>query len=189
MTDTCGRSKRDGSGDSCSLPAGWGTEHVGEGACKLHGGNTGRGKDNPNYKHGAYSKFAEYDDDVLDAVDAMTAEGDIAVLEDLRAERLSQYYTVLQYYAQSEGVQVAQDVLDAIESGEQVDKGLVGELARVMQVSTKSMDNLIARVQSLTNDIADRKGDAPRTVAEEHRLDDDQLERLGASIENAYGDA
>jgi hypothetical protein len=42
MTDTpaCGRSKRDGSGESCSLPAGWGTDHVGDGACKLHGGGS-----------------------------------------------------------------------------------------------------------------------------------------------------
>lgn len=38
MTDTCGRTKRDGSGDPCGLAAGWGTDHPGEGACKYHGG-------------------------------------------------------------------------------------------------------------------------------------------------------
>lgn len=38
MTDQCGRTKRDGSGDACELPAGWGTDHPGEGACKHHGG-------------------------------------------------------------------------------------------------------------------------------------------------------
>lgn len=36
--EICGRTKRDGSGDACALPAGWGTDHQGEGACKLHGG-------------------------------------------------------------------------------------------------------------------------------------------------------
>lgn len=43
----CGRPKRDGTGD-CTRPAGWGTDHVGAGACKLHGGRT-------PVKHGLYS--------------------------------------------------------------------------------------------------------------------------------------
>lgn len=34
----CGATKRDGSGEECQLPAGWGTDHTGEGRCKLHGG-------------------------------------------------------------------------------------------------------------------------------------------------------
>src|SRR5438445_284324 len=36
----CGSRKRDGSGDTCALPAGWGTDHVGIGKCRLHGGKT-----------------------------------------------------------------------------------------------------------------------------------------------------
>lgn len=36
----CGAMKRDGSGDRCAQPAGWGTGHVGDGHCKLHGGST-----------------------------------------------------------------------------------------------------------------------------------------------------
>jgi len=48
MTDTCGRTKRDGSGDPCELPAGWGTDHPGEGACKHHGGNAGAPEGNDN---------------------------------------------------------------------------------------------------------------------------------------------
>lgn len=37
MTDEiCGATKRDGSGEKCQLPAGWGTDHVGEGKCKHH---------------------------------------------------------------------------------------------------------------------------------------------------------
>jgi len=46
--DTCGRTKRDGSGESCGLPAGWGTDHPGEGPCKLHGGNAGAPEGNNN---------------------------------------------------------------------------------------------------------------------------------------------
>lgn len=35
----CGADKRQGEG-TCTRPAGWGTPHVGTGACKLHGGST-----------------------------------------------------------------------------------------------------------------------------------------------------
>ena len=42
----CGAKKRDGSGDHCQLRAGWGTDHAGVGACKLHGGSTRNGRRN-----------------------------------------------------------------------------------------------------------------------------------------------
>jgi len=49
MTDSiCGATKRDGSGDCCEQPAGWGTNHVGEGRCKLHGGKAGAPNSNQN---------------------------------------------------------------------------------------------------------------------------------------------
>lgn len=35
----CGAKKRQGEG-TCQRPAGWGTDHAGEGRCKLHGGST-----------------------------------------------------------------------------------------------------------------------------------------------------
>lgn len=42
----CGARKHQGGG-TCTQVAGWGTDHVGEGPCKLHGGNT------PNVAKGA----------------------------------------------------------------------------------------------------------------------------------------
>jgi hypothetical protein len=39
----CGAKKRQGEG-FCHRPAGWGTDHVGSGRCKLHGGSTRSGK-------------------------------------------------------------------------------------------------------------------------------------------------
>lgn len=36
----------------CQKPAGWGTKHVGEGRCRLHGGNAGR-----PIEHGERSKY------------------------------------------------------------------------------------------------------------------------------------
>lgn len=47
---------RCGRADNCALAAGWGTEHVGVGACKLHGGNAGAPVGNRNAAtHGAWS--------------------------------------------------------------------------------------------------------------------------------------
>lgn len=46
---------RCGRADDCGLAAGWGTEHVGVGACKLHGGNAGAPEGNDNaVTHGAW---------------------------------------------------------------------------------------------------------------------------------------
>lgn len=49
----CGAKKRQGEGN-CTRPAGWGTDHVGQGRCKLHFGN------NP-IKHGRYSSIQRAD--------------------------------------------------------------------------------------------------------------------------------
>lgn len=59
MTDHCGATKRDGSGDQCELPAGWGTDDD-SGRCKYHGGavegqGAPEGNDNAT-KHGAWSE-------------------------------------------------------------------------------------------------------------------------------------
>src|SRR5690554_4493567 len=59
---TCGAKTRKGT--PCLRPAGWGTDHPGEGKCKLHGGkSTGprdktKLKENKNAeKHGFFSKY------------------------------------------------------------------------------------------------------------------------------------
>jgi len=51
-TKICG-AKTKKSGEPCQKPAGWGTDHVGVGKCKLHGGAT-------PVKHGMYSKYTNH---------------------------------------------------------------------------------------------------------------------------------
>lgn len=51
----CGAKTR--AGTPCRRPAGWGTDHVGEGRCKLHGGRSPRGFLHPRYKHGRYAEY------------------------------------------------------------------------------------------------------------------------------------
>lgn len=52
----CGGKKR--GGGLCQRPAGWGTDHVGIGYCKLHNGNVPKGVGHHEFKHGGYSKYA-----------------------------------------------------------------------------------------------------------------------------------
>lgn len=52
----CGAKNR--SGKACGKPAGWGTDHVGTGRCRLHGGASLKGSQTPAFKHGRYSKYA-----------------------------------------------------------------------------------------------------------------------------------
>lgn len=55
MIARCGATTR--AGAPCKHEVGWGTDHVGEGRCKLHGGASLRGADSPNFKHGEQSKY------------------------------------------------------------------------------------------------------------------------------------
>lgn len=48
----CGAKKRQGGG-TCTQKAGWGTDHVGKGRCKLHGGVSG------TLTHGRYSQVSD----------------------------------------------------------------------------------------------------------------------------------
>lgn len=52
----CGRNRKHGRG-ICKNPAGYGTDHLGDGPCKYHGGTIGRGVKNHRFKHGLYSKY------------------------------------------------------------------------------------------------------------------------------------
>ena len=58
--NTCGARTR--AGTPCRHPAGWGTDHVGEGRCKLHGGSSLRGVQHPNFIDGRHSKHFDPSD-------------------------------------------------------------------------------------------------------------------------------
>jgi len=68
--ETCGAQTRDGG--ECKRRAGWGTDHVGEGRCKQHGGkdrNKGggpEGEDNGAFEHGGFSEDTD-DTEIIQA--------------------------------------------------------------------------------------------------------------------------
>lgn len=89
----CGAKKR--KGGICTRPAGWGTEHPGEGRCKLHSGSSPRGANSPHFKTGLYSKYASAsiqskNDDFI-AADPLDLTSELALARALLAEFLSRY--------------------------------------------------------------------------------------------------
>ena len=86
----CG-AKAKSTGEPCQLPAGFGTDHVGEGRCKFHGGcNTGP-KDNTGNKnarkHGAYETIIrdQLDDEEEEIFDEVSSDKNLD--EELRILR------------------------------------------------------------------------------------------------------
>lgn len=85
----CGAKTRGGT--PCKQPAGWGTNHVGEGRCKLHGGKSTGPKDrkkqsksqkknNNAEKHGLFSKYLP--DETMDLVNNIEGLNTIDILWD-----------------------------------------------------------------------------------------------------------
>lgn len=79
--DLCGATNRNG--EPCQLKAGWGTDHLGVGRCKFHGGASTGPKDatgNKNArKHGAYEKVLrdQLDDNEKELFDGVSDDYDL----------------------------------------------------------------------------------------------------------------
>lgn len=71
------RNKRPG---RCGNPAGWGTDHKGEGACKYHGGATPRGPASPHFKHGRYSRYMK--DSLAGIMEQLRKEVDLESIDE-----------------------------------------------------------------------------------------------------------
>lgn len=86
----CGAKTRAGS--PCRRPAGWGTDHVGDGRCKLHGGkSTGAPKKNQNSKkHGFFSKHIP-----KETLDIMNGLGDFSPADMLWDQISIQYAAII----------------------------------------------------------------------------------------------
>jgi hypothetical protein len=157
MTDTvCGRPKRQGEGE-CQLPAGWGTEHTGEGACKLHGGNTPRGEDNPAFKHGLFSDYLDEED--RRAAEALEEYGNAEKLEELINWRLARLRRAVRELSEEDEMSFW-DAFEAIldQTGE-VEKGEIRELARMLDQNNRAMQEEIDLVRKLIKDHDSIAGD------------------------------
>ena len=91
QSEMCGAATRDGG--ECQRRAGWGTDHVGEGRCKQHGGRAGapEGEDHGQYEHGAFAEKIEADDIISAFEDAADADNLSPVWMRLAGEAFARY--------------------------------------------------------------------------------------------------
>lgn len=150
MTDTCGGTKRDGSGDACSLPAGWGTDHVGEGKCKLHGGANATGEDNGAFKHGLFSDYLDEED--REAVDALDEYGDVAKLDELINWRLARLRRAVRALNDSERSSFWDAFEDLVAQTGPIESAELRELAKMLGQHDRAMQNEIDLVRKLIKD-------------------------------------
>lgn len=144
MGDVCGAQKRDETEDTCQLPAGWGTDHVGQGRCKFHGGAS-------PVKHGRYSKIER--DEISDLISEFEEEDDpLDILPELAAaralltdfiDRYDQYLTALiaWYEDNDEKPKQVLDISEAIRFLEKVTK-MAHRERRLQQENAVSRDDL-----------------------------------------------
>jgi len=84
---TCGaRTKR---GTPCQLPAGWGTDHLGEGRCKLHGGKSTGPRNGPGiYRTRVKATYQEIYDTFRNDTDIKKLDDEVALVKTLIVEAL-----------------------------------------------------------------------------------------------------
>lgn len=109
----CGARKRQGDG-TCKRPAGWGTDHPGEGQCKLHGGSTHGRTAAANIRQAEREAFAELARmNVPPVTDALTElarlAGQVIAWRDSMAEQVNKL-TTLGYENDKTGEQLRTDV-------------------------------------------------------------------------------
>lgn len=149
----CGRKKRQGEG-CCMRPAGWGTNHVGEGACKLHGGNN-------IVKHGRYSQVRSTRIRELIAKHMADPEP-LNVLPELATAR-----------------SFLEDTIDRVKTGETpIDPGVVsGIMAHIETIS-----RIVKRIEDIRSQDAISRPELIRVLTEMGRIAENRITQIGRGI-------
>lgn len=148
----CGANKRDGSGDKCSLPAGWGTDHVGEGNCKLHGGAAvKKGRENPNFKHGLFSDHLDEQDQ--ETIEILEEYGDAEKLDSLINWRLARLRRAVESLHDDEDARTFWDAFEELvaQTGDP-EPDQIKQLAKMLSSGNRAMQEEIDLVRKLIKD-------------------------------------
>lgn len=148
MTNTCNATNRHG--EPCGLPAGWGTDHVGDGRCKLHGGASKRGKDAPGFKHGLFSDYLDPKD--RDAIDALDEYEDAEKLDELINWRLARLRRAVRALSEDSEQNFWAAFSELVEQVGEPDADQIQELARMLSSGNRAMQAEIDLVRKLIKD-------------------------------------
>jgi len=141
----CGRTD-----DECGLPAGWGTDHTGVGACKLHGGATPTGEDNPAFEHGLFSDHLSETD--RRTIDVLEKYGDAEKLDELINWRLARLRRAVRALNDGEEQNFWDAFAEIVDSAGPIEAEEIQELARMLDKGNRAMQQEIDIVRKLIKD-------------------------------------
>lgn len=142
---------RCGRNDGCGLAAGWGTDHVGVGACKLHGGASLRGKESATFKHGLFSDYL--DDQDREAISILEEYGDADKLDELINWRLARLRRAVEAMHDDADQRTFWDAFEALvrQTGDP-EADQIKELAKMLSAGNRAMQDEIDLVRKLVKD-------------------------------------
>ena len=149
MTENiCGATNRHG--EPCGLPAGWGTDHVGDGRCKLHGGASPRGEEHPNFEHGLFSDYLGEED--RRTVDALEEFDDAEKLDELVNWRLARLRRYLREMSEEDEMSFWDAFREVVHAVDEVEDAEIRELAKMLDKNNRAVQAEIDLVRKLIKD-------------------------------------
>lgn len=134
----------------CRNRSGYKTDHVGDGRCFLHGGNSPRGSKSPNFKHGLFSDYLSEDD--REDMEVIEARGNLANLQsmiDYEFLRLRRAIRNIEGEEENDGFWDAYNriVSEAADTGLDSDK--ISSLAELFDSSHRALNERIEEIRRL----------------------------------------
>ncbi|WP_128381264.1 hypothetical protein [Streptomyces cavernae] len=177
----CGAQKRQGEpGETCTFVAGWGTDHVGTGRCRLHGGNT------RNQRAAAHAQKAEQEARALLAsLDVTPVDNPFTALSRLAGQAVAWQETIagivnqlgdrVRYEGAGGNEQLRAEIVlyeRAMDRCAQV-LGMIARLNiedRMARVSEQQAEIVVAAIEAAlaAAGVTGRDADEARTVAARH---------------------
>lgn len=180
--DVCGATRKQGDdGATCQLPAGWGTDHVGEGRCKLHGGASSgapSGPENGNWKHGLFSSvIRDEDKETLRRIEDMTTAAKLESTLNMQVLKLRRAIEGLESEERASFMDVFERVVASASAPEgEISSKDLRQLAKMLGQNDRAIREWMDLIRRTAKDL--HKITDGETVTVEHGVDDDGLEEL-----------
>jgi len=154
MTDNnCGATNR--SDEPCGLPAGWGTDHVGEGRCKLHGGASLKGEDSPQFKHGLYSDVVRDEDrETLAAIEDMETTAKLESTLNMQVLKLRRAIEGMESEDRESFLDIFGRMVDGAAGADgEIDAGQLQELANMLGQNDRAIREWMDLIRKTAKDL------------------------------------
>lgn len=134
----------------CRAWPGKGTDHVGEGRCKNHGGATPRGEDSPHFKHGLFSDYLSEEDQRT--IDVLEEFDDAEKLDELINWRLARLRRYLREMSEEEELSFWDAFREVVHATGVVEDEEIRALAQMLDKNNRSVQAEIDLVRKLIKD-------------------------------------